>query len=41
MSKIGGELLRDIDKETVNWTTNFDETLKEPEVLPAVYPNLL
>ena len=41
MSKIGGELLRDLEKETVNWTTNFDETLKEPEVLPAVYPNLL
>lgn len=41
MSKIGSELLRDIDKETIPWTTNFDETLKEPAVLPAVYPNLL
>ena len=41
MSKIGSELLRDIDKETIPWTNNFDETLKEPAVLPAVYPNLL
>jgi DNA gyrase subunit A len=41
MSKIGSELLRDIDKETIPWKTNFDETLKEPAVLPAVYPNLL
>ena len=41
MSKIGSELLRDIDKETIPWTSNFDETLKEPAVLPAVYPNLL
>ena len=41
MSKIGGELLRDLEKETVSWSSNFDETLKEPEVLPAVYPNLL
>ena len=41
MSKLGGELLRDIEKETIPWTKNFDETLKEPAVLPAVYPNLL
>ena len=41
MSRIGSELLRDIEKETIPWTTNFDETLKEPAVLPAVYPNLL
>ena len=41
MSKIGGELLRDLEKETITWTTNFDETLKEPAVLPAVFPNLL
>ena len=41
MSKIGGELLRDLEKETVSWASNFDETLKEPQVLPAVYPNLL
>ena len=41
MSKIGGELLRDLEKETVTWTTNFDETLKEPAVLPAIFPNLL
>jgi DNA gyrase subunit A len=41
MSKIGSELLRDIDKETVEWINNFDETLKEPAVLPSVFPNLL
>jgi len=41
MSKLGGELLRDLEKETVAWTNNFDETLKEPAVLPAVFPNLL
>ncbi len=41
MSKIGSELLRDIEKETIPWTNNFDETLKEPAVLPAVFPNLL
>lgn len=41
MSKIGSELLRDIDKETVDWINNFDETLKEPAVLPSVFPNLL
>ena len=41
MSKIGGELLRDLEKETVTWTTNFDETLNDPAVLPAVFPILL
>ncbi len=41
MSKLALELLRDIDKETVDYTTNFDDTLKEPSVLPARYPNLL
>ena len=41
MSKISVELLRDIDKETVNFTPNYDESLKEPSVLPARYPNLL
>lgn len=41
MSKLSLELLRDIDKETVDFTPNFDESLKEPSVLPARYPNLL
>ncbi|MHB1394601.1 MAG: DNA gyrase subunit A [Clostridia bacterium] len=41
MSKIAAELLRDIDKETVDFTPNYDESLKEPTVLPARYPNLL
>ncbi len=41
MSKITMELLRDIDKETVDFYPNFDETLEQPVVLPARYPNLL
>lgn len=41
MSKLSLELLRDIDKETVDFTPNFDESLKEPSVLPARFPNLL
>ena len=41
MSKIALEMLRDINKETVDYKFNFDETLKEPCVLPAKYPNLL
>ncbi|WP_101773725.1 DNA gyrase subunit A [Peptostreptococcus faecalis] len=41
MSKLALELLRDIDKETVDFGPNFDESLKEPKVLPARYPNLL
>ena len=41
MSKISNEMLRDIDKETVNWTPNFDESRKEPKVLPSRFPNLL
>ena len=41
LSKISSELLKDIDKETVKWAPNFDDTLKEPTVLPAKYPNLL
>lgn len=41
MSKIAVELLRDIDKETIDFTLNYDESLKEPTVLPARYPNLL
>lgn len=41
MSKLSLELLRDIEKETVDFVNNFDESLKEPSVLPARYPNLL
>ena len=41
MSKLTMEMLRDINKETVDYASNFDETLKEPVVLPARYPNLL
>ena len=41
MSKISNEMLRDIDKETVNWEPNFDESLLEPRVLPSRFPNLL
>lgn len=41
MSKLAEELLRDLEKETVNWRPNFDGTKKEPEVLPAAVPNLL
>ncbi|MFW6381926.1 MAG: DNA gyrase subunit A [Bacillota bacterium] len=41
MAKISEELLKDIDKETVNFKGNFDDTLEEPEVLPARIPNLL
>lgn len=41
MSKIASEMLKDIDKETVDFKLNFDETLQEPEVLPAVLPNLI
>jgi DNA gyrase subunit A len=41
MSKVAEELLRDLEKETVNWRPNFDGTKKEPEVLPAAVPNLL
>ena len=41
MSKISNEMLRDIDKETVDWDPNFDETRKEPRVLPSKFPNLL
>ena len=41
LSKISGELLKDIDKDTVEMTWNFDDTLKEPVVLPAKFPNLL
>ena len=41
MARISDELLRDIDKETVDWDPNFDETRKEPRVLPCRFPNLL
>ncbi len=41
LSKIANEMLRDIDKETVNWDPNFDESRKEPRVLPSRFPNLL
>ena len=41
MSKISNEMLRDIEKDTIDWDPNFDETRKEPHVLPARYPNLL
>ena len=41
MSKLANEMLRDIDKDTVNWDPNFDESRKEPRVLPSRFPNLL
>ena len=41
MSKISEELLRDIEKDTVDWDPNFDETRKEPRVLPCRFPNHL
>ncbi len=41
LSKISAEILRDIEKETVNWVPNFDESRKEPVVLPCRFPNLL
>jgi DNA gyrase subunit A len=41
LSKIAGELLKDIEKETVDFYPNFDGTLQQPVVLPAKYPNLL
>ncbi len=41
LSKISSEMLRDIEKDTVNWNPNFDESRKEPRVLPSRFPNLL
>ena len=41
LSKLSNQMLRDIDKETVNWDPNFDESRKEPRVLPSRFPNLL
>ncbi|HWB34130.1 MAG TPA: DNA gyrase subunit A [Candidatus Paceibacterota bacterium] len=41
MSRMSEELLRDLEKDTINWRPNYDGTLKEPEVLPAAVPNIL
>ena len=41
LSRLSDEMLRDIDKDTVDWDPNFDETRKEPRVLPSRFPNLL
>ena len=41
MARIADEMLRDIDKDTVDWDPNFDESRKEPRVLPSRFPNLL
>lgn len=41
MAKIAGEMLADINKNTIPYTSNYDDTLKEPEVLPSRYPNIL
>ena len=41
MSKLSNEMLRDIEKDTVGWDANFDESRKEPRVLPSRFPNLL
>ena len=41
LSKISNEMLRDIEKDTVDWDPNFDETCQEPRVLPSRFPNLL
>ncbi len=41
MSKLSDEMLRDIEKDTVDWDPNFDETRKEPKTLPSRFPNLL
>ena len=41
LAKISGEMLRDIEKDTVDWDPNFDESRKEPRVLPSRFPNLL
>lgn len=41
LSKVSMELLRDLDKDTIVWAPNFDDTLLEPTVLPAKFPNLL
>lgn len=41
MTRLSCEMLKDLDKKTVSWVLNFDETLKEPSVLPSLIPNLL
>jgi len=41
MTPLAMEMLKDLEKETVSWSLNFDDTLKEPDMLPAAYPNLL
>ncbi len=41
MTKLSSEMLKDLEKDTVNWEPNFDETLKEPSVLPSAVPTLL
>jgi len=41
MDRISSEMLKDLEKETVNFSPNFDDTLEEPEVLPTIIPNLL
>lgn len=41
MAKISDEMLREIEKDTVDWDPNFDESRKEPRVLPSRFPNLL
>ncbi len=41
LSKLSNQMLRDIEKDTVNWDPNFDESRKEPRVLPSRFPNLL
>ena len=41
MTRLSGEMLKDLEKETVDWGVNFDETLKEPTVLPTTVPTLL
>lgn len=41
MAKVAGELLKDIEKETIDWTDNYDASEKEPSVLPSKFPNLL
>ena len=41
LSKLSNEMLRDIEKDTINWDPNFDESRKEPRVLPSRFPNLL
>ena len=41
MTKLASEMLKDLDKDTIDWSPNFDETLKEPAVLPSTVPTLL